>query len=224
MRRIAVATVLVLVAAALAGVGRPEGARAVEAPVPDSVTVIGSGSATYVPDQSSLTLSVDSRGPSAAAALDANAKEMRAVIDAVRAACGVALSTQQFSLSETYVSGVRAGFSANNSVEARVAIPRAGAVIDAAVAAGANRISGSAFSTADRAALYRRALKDAVANAREKAQLLATAGGRALGKVKSIAEQQSSSGSSMVVSDSTPPIVMAEQELRATVTVTFALS
>ena len=68
---------------------RPEGAHAVDAtPTTDSVTVGGSGSVVAVPTQASLSLGVDSRGDTAKAALAANAREMRKVIDAVEAAGG----------------------------------------------------------------------------------------------------------------------------------------
>lgn len=222
MRRIAVATILVLAAAALAGIARPEGARAVEAPVADSITVVGSGSATYVPDRSSLSLTVLSKNSSAAATLAANAKAMRAVIAAVRALGGVALSTESISLSQESSS---TDFGASNSVEAEVAISRAGAVIDAAVAAGANRVSGSAFTTSDRAALYRQALNRAVNDAREKAQLLATAGGRALGKVETIVEGGSTPSSvTASISSGSTPVIVGEQTLQAYVTVRFALA
>ena len=78
MKRIAFAAVLVLVAAALAGVLRPEGASAVDpAPATDSVTVTGTGVVTAVPDRAQISAGVESRAATARAALQANATAMQ---------------------------------------------------------------------------------------------------------------------------------------------------
>ncbi len=57
MKRIALAALLLVAAAAVAGVARPEGARAVVEGTPqtgDSITVSGSGSVSSVPDDRRL--------------------------------------------------------------------------------------------------------------------------------------------------------------------------
>ena len=89
MKRIALAAVLVLAVAALAGVLRPEGAQAVD-PVAtgDTVTVTGTGSVTAVPDRAVVSAGVESRAPTARAALAANAAAMRKVLDALQARGG----------------------------------------------------------------------------------------------------------------------------------------
>ena len=61
-------------------------------------------------------------------------------------------------------------------------------MIDAAVDAGANQVNGPTMSVADQGALYRQALKAAVADARLSAETLAAAAGRSLGKVTSVVE------------------------------------
>lgn len=229
MRRTAIAAVLLLAAAALAGIARPEGARALEAPAVDSLTVSGAGSVRAVPGRGQLSLGVDSRATTARAALAANAKEMRLVIDAARAAGARDLATQAVSLApQLGQDGAVTGFAASNVVVATVEVGRAGAVIDAAVAAGANQVWGPSLASADQAALYRRALEAAVADAREKAQVLAAAGGRALGKVTTIVEGGGSlppiAMAAKASADAGTPVVAGPQETTATVTVTFALA
>jgi len=69
MKRIALAAGLVLVAAALAGVLRPEGAAAVDpSPATDTVTVSGVGSVASVPDRAQSSAGVETRWASARAA------------------------------------------------------------------------------------------------------------------------------------------------------------
>lgn len=229
MRRIAIAAVLLLAAAALAGVARPEGARALEPAATDVLTVSGSGSVSAVPDRAQLSLGVDSRATTARAALAANAKEMRLVIDAIRASGARDLSTQAVSLAPLLgPDGAVTGFAASNVVLATVDASRAGAVVDAAVAAGANQVWGPSLVSADRSALYLRALEAAVADARAKAQVLAAAGGRSLGKVTAIVEGGGSpppiAMAAKASADSGTPVVAGPQETTATVTVTFALA
>ena len=89
MKRIALAASLLLVAAAIAGVARPEGAHAVDgttATPDDSITVAGNGSVSGVPTSASFSFGVDVRAASAKAAIAANAREMRQVIAGVQSA------------------------------------------------------------------------------------------------------------------------------------------
>src|SRR5436190_946912 len=55
-------------------------------------------------------------------------------------------------------------------------------------AAGANEVDGPALDAGDRDKLYRDALQVAVGDARAKAQVLAAASGRTLGRVQTVAE------------------------------------
>lgn len=229
MKRLALAAGLLLAAAALAGVARPEGARAVEGTADDTVTVTGSASVTSVPNRAVLSLGVDSRADTARAAISANAKEMRRVIEAVRAAGGRDVSTQSVSLSPVLgENSAVTGYAAANVVTATVDVGRAGAVIDAAVEAGANQVWGPSLSSTDQTKLYLQALQAAVADAREKALTLAAASGRSLGKVTTVAESGSFTPVQLTEKAAAPdagtPVVADAQETTATVTVTFALA
>jgi uncharacterized protein YggE len=230
MKRIAVVAGLLLAAAALAGVLRPEGASAVDpaqATDTDTVTVSGSGSVSAVPDTAQVSVGVESRAATAQAALEANAKAMRKVIDAVRGAGGKDVTTQTVSLSTAFDDqGQPSGFVASNVVTATIGLDGAGALIDAAVAAGANTVWGPTLSSSDADRLYRQALQKAVADARERATALATAAGRELGRITTIAENGSVAVPMMekAAADSGgTPVVSGPQETTASVSVTFEL-
>jgi len=230
MKRIALAASLLLAAAAIAGVARPEGAHAVDAAptTTDSITVSGTGTASGVPTSATFSFGVDSRAASAKAALATNAREMRQVIAAVKSAGGRQVGTQSVSVSQSFdQNGAPNGFAASNAVSATVDVDRAGALIDAAVAAGANQVNGPSLSLADQGALYRQALKAAVADARLSAEALAAAAGRTLGKVTTVVESSADvpvpMAAKAVSSDAGTPIEAGSQDTTAQVTVTFAL-
>ncbi len=229
MRRIAIAAVLLLAAAALAGTGRPERAQATQATTPetDTVTVSGSASVSAVPGRATFSFGVDSRADTARAALAANGKEMRKVIDAVKAGGGRDVGTQSVSLSQVLGQDSQIiAFAAANSVSATIELGRAGALIDAAVDAGANQVYGPSLAVADQATLYKRALEGAVADARQRAEVLATAAGRTLGRVTALVEGGGSvafTSSKTAAADASTPIEAGTQDTTATVSVTFAL-
>src|SRR5258705_12147042 len=124
---------VVLVAAAFAGIGRPEAARG-EVATPDTVTTLGHGVITIAPDEATVTSGVHTQAASASAALAENAKLMNAVVAALKAAGGEELQTQQASLyPPTSPAGQATAYAADNTVSAKAKIADAGALIDAAV-------------------------------------------------------------------------------------------
>jgi len=230
MKRIALAAALLLAAAAVAGVARPEGAHAVDGQgsSTDSITVSGTGSVVAVPSQAVFSFGVDTRAATAVAAVAANAREMRQVIAAVKAAGATQVGTLSVSVSQSLdQSGQPNGFAASNAVTATIGVDRAGALIDAAVGAGANQVNGPSLSVADQGALYRKALEAAVADAKLSAATLAAAAGRPLGKVTSVTETSATTPVPMTgklaASDAGTPIEAGTQEITASVTVTFVL-
>lgn len=81
------------------------------------------------------------------------------------------------------------GYVASNMLTVRVrALDTTGAILDAAVADGANTLNGMTFGLADPEPAYNEARKEAVADARAKAELLAMAAGVKLGQVVSISD------------------------------------
>jgi uncharacterized protein YggE len=228
--------ILTLVAAgaavvAFAGVGRPESAGSAEKGV-GGITVTGVGTTTAVPDEAAFTIGVKTEGPTAREALAANSEQMRRVIDAVKAA-GVERSdikTQDVSVSASYGDEGRSdGYSARNSVLVTIHdLSKAGAVLDAASNAGANEVYGPMLSRSDEDALQAKALREAVSNARTKAEALADAAGVRLGRVTAMTEgfaggPQPYYGAAELRAKADAPIEPGTQDTQATVTVTFAI-
>jgi uncharacterized protein YggE len=228
MKRIALAAGILLAAAALAGVLRPEGAGAEDpAAATDTVTVTGTGVVTAVPDRAEISAGVETRAPTAKGALSANGAAMQKVIDALRANGGKNVTTQTVSLSTAFdQNGQPNGFAASNVASAETTLNGAGALIDAAVAAGANTIYGPSLSRSDADELYRQALAKAVDDAKERATVLAKAAGRSLGGVTAIVESGSApipfAAKASAAQDSTP-VVSGPQETEASVSVTYEL-
>jgi uncharacterized protein YggE len=228
MKRIALAAGLLLAAAALAGVLRPEGAGAdTTTPAGDSVTVTGTGTVEAVPDRAEVSAGVETRAPTAKAALAANGAAMQKVIAALRANGGKDVTTQAVSLSTAFdQNGKPNGYVASNVASAETSLDGAGGLIDAAVAAGANTIYGPSLSRSDADALYRQALAKAVDDAKARAGILAKAAGRQLGRVTAIVEGGAApvpvAAKASAAPDSTP-VVSGPQETTAQVSVTFEL-
>ena len=230
MKRLLLVVAAGLAVVALAGaIGLPDLAGAQDAaPASDTVTVTGVGSVETAPNEAQMSFGVETRGPTAKAAVDANADAMRKVINALRRAGAREIATQWVSVYPVS-NGERTfdGYSASNSVSATSDIEDAAGLIDAAVEAGANQVSGPGMGRSDAEKLYREALSKAVADARARADVLAKAAGRSLGAITSISE----SGATPVpyyaeraaLDAGSTPIVPGQQETTATISVTFTL-
>lgn len=233
--RIAGAAALVLAAAALAGVAGPDAASGQEAPQADTqgITVTGTGTVSAVPDQAEFSFGVERQARTAQQAFADASAGMTRLVEALRRS-GIAaadIQTQQVSISPRYSDNGSdiVGYSASSAVSAKLTdLARAGAVIDAAVAAGANQVFGPSLSVGDRTQRYQQALRSAVADARTKAQALAAASGLTLGRIATVVEAGAAP----------PPVPVAEaagrasdvqiepgtQAIEASVIVTFSVS
>ncbi len=232
MKRLLIITSSLLTLAALAAVVHAGDAPAAAADATSGgITVQGNGSVSAPPTRAELYFGVESEGGTARAALAANGAEMRRVLAALREAGATDLKTQSVNLNPRYVEGgsVR-GFTASNSVSAVApSVARAGAVIDAAVAAGANQVSGPNLTHANAGDLYRQALAAAVADARRSAQALAAASNLTLGAITAVVEGGSAPmplalEARAADSGGSAPIEPGQREVTATVSVTFAAS
>ncbi|HEU5278753.1 MAG TPA: SIMPL domain-containing protein [Gaiellaceae bacterium] len=230
LAHIAVIAAASLAVAAFAGVFQPSGARS--APGEESaggITVSGTGSTRVTPDRASFVFGTVSQAETAGAALGASSQAVARVVAALKNA-GVAqadIQTADVSLMPRMNEKGDAivGYTASNAVSVRVMkLGDAGHVVDAAVGAGANQVSGPDLLVSDQDAAYRTALKAAVADARSKAEALAGAAGSTLGKITAIVE----GGGAMPLPatgarDVAVPIEPGTQEIQASVSVTFAL-
>jgi len=160
-----------------------------------TVVVTGEATITRAPDVAKVVLVVEARDRDPKAAQGSAAGTMASVQAALRRA-GLgedALRTLSYDLEPEYdfVKDRRElrGYVARNRIEARVDdIARVGAVVDAAVGAGATSVDGLSFDLKERRAVEREALKAAAADAWARAQAAASGVGRALDRVLRIEE------------------------------------
>jgi uncharacterized protein YggE len=215
--------------ALLAGAGGAVGSSA--AVDGHTIVVTGQGSVRTVPDRAQVSLGVSTDGRTASAALRANSAEIAKVIAAVKAQ-GIPsadIQTEQVSLSLRYNQNGDAvvGYTATNSVSVIVrSLAKVGPVIDAGVEAGANQVSGPNLVLSDQNALYRQAIRVAIANAKAKARAIARASGLALRRITNVTE---SGGPTPLPVDAKtalpatgPPIEPGSTLVQATLTVTFS--
>ena len=224
---------LLLLAGAVAGVAQPRFAHSAATATDPArtITVTGNGAVTAVPDRAVFQFGVTTRAATAQDALAQNAAAASAMIAPLKAAgvasadlqtTGVMLSPQMNQDGTAIV-----GYEADNSVSAKTTIANAGPLVDAAVAAGANSVSGPDLTVADQSSLYAQALTAAVADAKTKAKALADAAGLTLGAVQSIDESSSSTPipfASKGVAAASTPIEPGTNETDASVTVVYAVS
>jgi uncharacterized protein len=221
--------VIVLAVLPFAGVLRPGGAHGTTTTDSGGITVTGDGTVNTVPDQAEFDFGVHTESATAAAALGANGALMTKVIAAIRGA-GVDkgdIQTSQVSLSpQTSANGNRiTGYAADNTVTVTVKdLGTAGELVDAAVGAGANNVSGPNLSSSDQGKLYRDALKLAMADAKAKAQAIADGGGVKLGKVTTVVEGGGATPLPSADTAKATPISPGTTQIEATVTVTYAIS
>lgn len=162
----------------------------------DTISVTGVGRVTTTPDRVVFTAGVETMAPTVEDAVNQNSERMAALIAALKRAGATDkdIRTSNFSVHPQmqYVEGQRprvTGFQASNSVTVTRSNPtEAGKLLTAAVAAGANQVSGLSFTVADQTASRKRGLQLAFEEARAKATLLASSAGRTLGRAVSIVE------------------------------------
>ena len=140
------------------------------------VEVSGEGSVRAAPDFARATLGVTTTGKTAGEAMAANAKAANALVSLIKAE-GVApadIQTSDVSVSPMFsqsspgqtTAPTITGYSVSNDVTVMVRdIPRLGALLDKAVAAGANSIYSIGFGHNDPSALLDKARPLAVADA-----------------------------------------------------------
>ena len=162
------------------------------------ITARGVGTITGTPDVVTVVLGVQTQGPSAQGALDANTRQATALINMLKSK-GVAdadLQTSELSVNPSYnpSNGKISGYEVTNQVTATLHdIAGAGGIIDAAgdAAGDAVRVQQLSFSIDDDSALRAKARADAVKQAQTQARQLAEAAGVRLGNIRSITESPS---------------------------------
>jgi uncharacterized protein len=201
----------------------------------ESVLVSGTGKVSGEPDMLTADFAVETTGSTVDDALNRAGKAATRMRDSlVRAGLTKAdLQTSNVSIgSKVNDHQEIIGYTVNQGLTAKIRnLPRAGALMTAAVAAGgdAARLNGATFTIENDAALLAEARKKAFADARGKTELYAREAGRPLGRVVSINEGTSTYGGSygqnaMAAADSRFVVEPGRQQLAVTVTVEWAFA
>ncbi|WP_221795262.1 SIMPL domain-containing protein [Aquisediminimonas sediminicola] len=158
--------------------------------------VSAEASITRVPDQVQISAGVMTQAPTAQAALSANAERMARVIAALKKA-GIddkSIRTASINLSPQYhyveqQPPVITGYQASNQLSVIFRnVAKAGAILDALVANGANQINGPSFGLSDNEAALDEARVAAIRKARARAELYAGATGLKVKRIISMSE------------------------------------
>jgi uncharacterized protein YggE len=152
------------------------------------ITVGGRAERRLQPDVATWTLTVVAADAEARTAFDRCAERASAVVERLKAAAdvetrGVAVRPRFAFRGEEQQ---QIGHEAEAVIVARAPVARAAEAADVAMAAGADRLDGPVFAVRDTEAAELEALADAFADARQRAERLAAAAGRALGGVVAI--------------------------------------
>ncbi len=197
------------------------------------VTVTGQATIAVAPDTAVIRIGVTSQAKTAKEASDINAKQMTAVMAAIKNS-GIAerdIQTSRLSLQPQYENkGGTAhllGFRVTNQLTVKIHdIGQLPAILDRAIAAGANEMSGIEFVVSEQSKLLDQARDDAIADAHRKAELYAHAAGAKLGRVVAITEGGAPAPPRPIqaMRAGAVPIAPGEQTLRATVAVSYELA
>jgi uncharacterized protein len=184
-----------LVAVVLACAVAASPLRAQQTPL-SSIRVTGDAKVTARPDRVQIDIGVTTRAAQSQEAASQNARQVDAVLAAVRKATPAAvLKTISYSLNPTYQYHSKgeeptiAGYSAVNVVQVTLDdLAKIGTVIDSATLAGANHVQGIQFTLRDQDAVRAEALRQAATRARAEADMLAAALGLKVVRVLSVEE------------------------------------
>src|SRR5258705_5722418 len=160
-------------------------------PAMRTIEVDGSGEARTSPDTADLDLAIDTQAKTAEEAASRNAALAAKVIDALKSKLGEKgkITTGGYALNPEYDQRPNErptiiGYTAQNTVTVNTgALDLVGALIDSAIAAGANRVNSLNFSIKDDTKPRTEAITIATRDARAQADALASALGVKLGKV-----------------------------------------
>lgn len=207
-----------------------------------SITVTGNGETSVRPDAVFITLGVETRGKDAGEALTENNRAMQQLFDTLERYDIEKKNTQtsSFNISPVYENSRPTrgetsqqpritGYQVTNRVRIKsTKIDQLGTLLDALVREGANSMYGIEFGVSDPQAAKDEATKAAVADAKRKAELLAEAAGVKVGPPIEISESTSQPRpmmrqSRMMMAESSVPVAEGEQEISATVTITYKL-
>ena len=208
---------------------------------PRVIQVVGEGRSTAAPDMARVSLGVSQQAATAGEAMAAMSKGMGTVLGTL-GTLGIAqvdIQTGQLMLEPAYNyntpdgNPVMTGFIATQIVDVNVRdIGVLGDVLDAVIEGGANRVNGVYFDVSDPQAVTDEARRDAVADARARAELYAEAAGLSLGGIVSISEStvyappmpMYDARGGAAAEAAAVPVAPGQLSLTTSVTVTYAIA
>ena len=164
---------------------------------PPRMTITGRATIEAKPDFASISIGVNNKAPTTAAAIDATSAAAAKIVASARA-FGIAprdIQTSYVSLRQAFrvvrdasSSEQRPdGYTASNAVVVRVRdLPKLGEFLRSVVDGGANQIGGVSFELNDPGKIEREALAAAVKDARQQAEIVAEAAGVKIARIESI--------------------------------------
>lgn len=202
------------------------------------LTITAEGSTSRVPDLATIRAGVTTEAATAGEAMRQTSSKMAQVIAALRRA-GIAerdIQTANIALSPRYryvdnEPPTITGYQATNTVNVRFRdIEKSGSILDALVGQGATNIDGPSLTLDQPDAALDEARRDAIARARARAELYASAAGLRVERIVSITEGSEAAPPRPVMmaarmeSDSGATRVLpGEQDVTVSVTVRFLL-
>jgi uncharacterized protein YggE len=167
------------------------------APTLSSIRVTGDAKVTARPDRVQIDVGVTTRATHSQEAAQQNARDVDAMLAAVRKSAGptAVLKTISYSLNPNYqyhpngAEPTLTGYTAANVVQVTLDdLAKIGSVIDSAAQSGANHVQGIQFTLRDEDAVRAEALREAALRARAAAEVLAGALGLKVMRVLSVEE------------------------------------
>lgn len=205
------------------------------------VSVSATGRVSSVPDRATVSVGTTAQAKDASAAMSQVSSTMSELIDELKSLDlpGAKIQTSSVQLYPVYGPNNGndeprvVGYRASNSVSVRTDdVERIADVLDLATRLGANQINGPTFELQDANGVQRGALREAVAEAKKKAQAIAEAMDMKIVRWEEISEAGSNTprpmayrGEAMMMSGrASTPIEAGEIETTATVTLVARLS
>ena len=227
----------ILLAAAVFTAGSLLTARAAD---PRTVSVTGHGEVAAAADTAEFNASVENKAATQEEAAKENARRTQILRTALIAAGAQfdRLSTGSYSVNPIYHytrdgKQIFEGYTATNQLKVRITdLKKTGAIIDAAVKNGADRVDSINFYNRNKTVYQNKAYLEAGADARQKAETAATALGLTPGRILSVTETYYTPStysrpvffmSKAAVSDAATPIEAEDDLLKVELNVTYEL-
>jgi uncharacterized protein len=209
-------------------------------PRPPTISVTATGSVDYVPDIARMQIGIRAQASSAAAASNSVNQTATQVVAAIERQ-GInqrSIQTSGYNLEYREPQQPQAGvmsttaaaagsYVASEVLQVTTPVASAGAVLDAAIGAGANTSYGLTYQSSNADSLYRTALARAVESARSTAQAIASAAHLSIVNVISIGNTQEQAGPAPIamrmMASGPAPVLPGTDTVTATIYAIYAV-